>query len=192
MTMTRRAFLPLLLLVAGLQTAALGYIVVNRDQLLKHGREMVIQVQPLDPRDLFRGDYVILGYPMTQIDVAEGELPKGIEKGAPFYAVLKPGENDAWSVRTVSTGYPSDVSASEIVLRGRVQTTYPGAEGKGYTLNARYGIETYFVPEGEGKLIEKQVLEKSVKAIVAVGADGEAALKGLIIDGVRSEHPPIF
>jgi uncharacterized membrane-anchored protein len=153
---------------------------------------MVIQVQPLDPRDLFRGDYVILGYPITQLTLTEGELPKGIEKGATFYAVLKPGENDVWSVSRLSASYPSDVSAPDLVLRGRVQSVYAGAEGKGFTLNARYGIETYFVPEGEGKVIEKQVLEKTVKAIVAVGADGEAALKGLIIDGVRSEHPPIF
>lgn len=192
MNVSRRFFLPLLLLVAGLQTAALGYIVVNRDHLLKNGREMVIQVQPLDPRDLFRGDYVILGYPITQIAVAEGELPAGLEKGMTFYAVLKPSEGDNWTVARISTSYPADVSAPDIVLRGRVQTIYPGADGKGHTVNARYGIETYFVPEGEGKVIEKQVLEKSVKAIVAVGSDGEAALKGLIIDGVRSEHPPIF
>lgn len=192
MTISRRFFFPLLLLVAGLQTAALGYIVVNRDRLLKDGREVVIQVQPLDPRDLFRGDYVILGYPITQINVGEGELPKGIEKGAVIYAVLKPGENDVWSVSRVSASYPSDVSAPEIVLRGRVQSIYSGANGNGYAVSARYGIETYFVPEGEGRVIEKQVLEKTVKAILAVGADGEAAIKGLIIDGVRSEHPPIL
>ena len=192
MTITRRAFLPLLLLVAGLQTAALGYIVVNRDQLLKHGREMVIQVQPVDPRDLFRGDYVVLGYPITQISVAEGELPAGLERGATFYAVLKPGENDTWTVSKVSASYPAEVAAPEIVLRGRVQSIYKGADGKGHAINARYGIETYFVPEGEGKVIEKQVLEKTVKAILAVGSDGEAAIKGLIVDGVRSEHPPIF
>lgn len=192
MTITRRAFLPLLLLVAGLQTAALGYIVINRDSLLKNGREVVIQVQPLDPRDLFRGDYVILGYPISQINVAEGELPAGIEKGATFYAVLKPGENATWTVSRVAARYPEDAATPQIVLRGRVQSVYGGPEGKGFTLNARYGIETYFVPEGEGKVIEKQVLEKSVKAILAVGGDGEAALKGLLIDGVRSEHPPIL
>ena len=60
------------------------------------------------------------------------------------------------------------------------------------TIVARYGIETFYVPEGEGKVIEQQVLEKSVQAILAIGPGGEAAIKGLVIDGVRSEHPPIF
>jgi uncharacterized membrane-anchored protein len=192
MNVSRRVFLPLLLLVALLQTAALGYIVVNRDQLLKHGREIIMQVQPLDPRDLFRGDYVILGYPISQINVSESELPAGIVKGATFYAVLKPADNETWTVSRVASSYPADVTALEIVLRGRVQNVFTGAEGKGFAINARYGIETYFVPEGEGKVIEKQVLEKSVKAILAVGKDGETAIKGLVVDGVRSEHPPIF
>lgn len=192
MTISRRAFLPLFLLVAGLQTAALGYIVVGRDQLIKHGREIVMQVQPLDPRDLFRGDYVTLGYPITQINVAEGQLPEGVEKGSSFYAVLKKGENDAWSVARIAASYPKDAAADEAVIRGRVQNFYTGPEGKGYSLNARYGIETYFVAEGTGRKIEDEVREKAVKAILAIGSDGEAALKGLIVDNVRSDYPPIF
>lgn len=192
MTLTKRTMLPLFLLVAGLQTAALAYMVVGRDQLIKHGREVIMQVQPLDPRDLFRGDYVTLGYPITQINEKEAALPEGIERGGAFYAVLKKGENDAWSVARISAAYPKDTASDEVVIRGRAQTIYTGPEGKGYSLNARYGIETYFVAEGKGRKIEDEVREKAVKAIIALGSDGEAALKGLIVDNVRSEYPPIF
>lgn len=192
MTLTKRTILPLFLLVAGLQTAALAYMVIARDRLIKHGREVIMQVQPLDPRDLFRGDYVTLGYAITQINEKEAALPEGVEKGGAFYAVLKKGENDAWSVARVSAAYPKDTASDEVVIRGRVQSIYAGPEGKGYSLNARYGIETYFVAEGTGRKIEDEVREKAVKAILAIGSDGEAALKGLIVDNVRSDYPPIF
>lgn len=192
MTLTRRTILPLFLLVAALQTAALGYIVVGRDRLIKNGREIVMQVQPLDPRDLFRGDYVTLGYPITQFNIAGEQLPDGVERGGAFYAVLRKGENDAWSVARVAASYPKDAAADEAVIRGRVQNVYTGPEGKGYTLNGRYGIETYFVEEGKGRKIEEGVREHTVKAILAVGSDGEAALKGLIVDDVRTDYPPIF
>lgn len=190
--MMRRAFIPLVVLVAGLQTAALAYIVVGRDRLLKHGREVIMQVQPLDPRDIFRGDYVTLGYPISQINVADGQLPDGIEKGGAFFAVLSKGADDAWSVARIAASYPTDAGPDDLVVRGRVQSIYTGPDGKGYAINARYGIETYFVAEGTGKKIEEEVRERSVKAIVAVGSDGEAALKGLIIDGQRTDYPPIF
>lgn len=196
-SLSRRAFWVLVVLVAAAQTAALAYVVVGRDRLLKHGREIVIPVQPLDPRDLFRGDYVTLGYPITQISnvaggAAPGQPPPGIARGDTFYAVLKPADGETWTVARVSASFPSDVAPEEVVLRGRVRQIYAGAAGEGPSIVARYGIETYFVPEGEGKVLEKQVLERSIKAILAVGSNGEAALKGLIVDGERREHPPIF
>lgn len=182
----------LLALVAGLQTAALSAIVVNRDRLLKQGREIVMAVQPLDPRDIFRGDYVTLGYPITQFTLPDAPTPEGLQRGEAVYVVLKKGEKNAWTVSRAATSFPKDVTGDDVVIRGRVQSVYSGPEGKGVTVNARYGIETYFVPEGTGRKIEDEVRERTVEAILAVGADGEAALKGLIIDNVRTDQPPIF
>jgi uncharacterized membrane-anchored protein len=56
----------------------------------------------------------------------------------------------------------------------------------------RYGIETYFVPEGTGRALESQVREHKIDAILAVGSDGTAALKGLVIDGERHVDPPLL
>ena len=52
---------------AALQTAAIGWIVWDRISLLKNGREIVLPIIPVDPRSLFRGDYVILDYPVTAV-----------------------------------------------------------------------------------------------------------------------------
>jgi uncharacterized membrane-anchored protein len=84
------------------------------------------------------------------------------------------------------------VAPADIVLKGRVDRIWGARTDSGGTINMRYGIETYFVPEGTGRAIESQVREHKIDAIVAVGPDGSAALKGLVIDGERHVAPPLL
>ncbi|MEQ1719038.1 MAG: GDYXXLXY domain-containing protein [Hyphomicrobium sp.] len=195
MSTSKRTFLALLALVAGLQTAALAYIVVDRDRLLKSGIEIILPVTPLDPRDIFRGDYVTLGNPLSAIgSIAaklDPKLPDGIVKGGPVYVTIA-SENDTWAVRAVSPVYPAEVPSGTVVLKGRVKQIYNAGSEPGYSLSVRYGIETYFVPEGTGMALEAQVRDNAIKAILAVGPGGTAAIKGLIVDGQRHEAPAIF
>ena len=51
-----------LLVVAALQSLVLLWMVWDRVSLLANGREIKAAVVPVDPRDVFRGDYVTLGY----------------------------------------------------------------------------------------------------------------------------------
>ena len=84
------------------------------------------------------------------------------------------------------------VDPANVVLKGRVDTVWPGAEGKPPNGRIRYGIESYFVPEGTGKEIESAVRDKKVRAVLAVGADGTAAIKALEVDGKRiHEQAPL-
>jgi hypothetical protein len=48
------------------------------------------------------------------------------------------------------------------------------------------------VPEGQGLELEKQVREKRIVAVLAVGGDGKVALKGLEADGVRIAEEPLL
>jgi hypothetical protein len=43
-----------------------------------------------------------------------------------------------------------------------------------------YGIESYFVPEGSGHIIEEA---RNVKVRVAIDSSGNAVIKGLLVDG---------
>ena len=98
----RRLFALALLAVAVIQTAALLYIVIGRDQLLKTGREVVMQVIPVDPRDIFRGDYVVLGTPLSLLTFGDGklgDLPQGLERGDIVYVVAAPGPDGVWQAR---------------------------------------------------------------------------------------------
>ena len=55
------------ILVCLFQTGAIAALIVNRAMLLTQGREIVLSVMPVDPRDLLRGDYVRLGYTISQV-----------------------------------------------------------------------------------------------------------------------------
>ena len=56
-----------LLLVAALWLAILGGMVAINEHTLRTGREIVLKTVPVDPRDLFRGDYVTLRYDISRL-----------------------------------------------------------------------------------------------------------------------------
>lgn len=202
MIMTRsKAWLWGLIALAGtVQTAALAKIVIDRQSLLTKGREIIIKTVPVDPRDLFRGDYVILGYNFNPVDSAKLKDPasaENIAKGSQAYLTIAEEAGHVWTAVRLTASYPETVAPNEAVLKGLVEHRWTSpaaqmAEPKGTTLTLRYGIESYFVPEGTGRLLEQMVRDEAVETIVAVGADGTAAIKGLIVKGERREDPPLY
>jgi len=60
MTATRKVRLALAILALA-QTGVLAAMVIDRVRLLTSGREITLPIVPVDPRDLFRGEYVRLG-----------------------------------------------------------------------------------------------------------------------------------
>jgi uncharacterized membrane-anchored protein len=57
-------------------------------------------------------------------------------------------------------------------------------------VDVRYGLESYFVPQGEGKKIE--TTEKArLEVVAAIAPSGQAAIKRLLIDGLPVyDEPP--
>ena len=170
------------LIVAGAQSAFLAGMVIDRALLIQQGRELTLDVHPVDPRSLFRGDYVILNYgPISRpgSSLLE-ERPRGTQS---MFVTLRRG-GEGWQPTAVSEHYPADVEDDDVVLRG--QLPRPNAR------QVRYGIESYFVPEGEGKRLEKLIGKGQLKVIVAVGASGRAAIKGLVVEGRRIYDEPLI
>lgn len=177
-------------IVALLQTVALASMVYGRVTLLRDGREIVAEVIPVDPRDIFRGDYVILGYGFGR---AEIPVPADTVQGDTVYVTLKPGaEPGQWEVVSASAAYPSEgMGAETVVLKGIVSYVSGSAvAGELPKAAVRYGIESYFVPEGTGRELENQVREKKISVVLAVGRSGDVAIKALVIDGKRVAEQP--
>ncbi|SFV33004.1 GDYXXLXY domain-containing protein [Hyphomicrobium facile] len=193
---TKRTLIwPLLGAVALAQSAALFDMVYARDRLLKTGREITLAVRPLDPRDIFRGDYVTLGYDISTLKKSSTETDpdfNGVSPGSVAYVTLKGAPGGDWTVTHVGSRYPSEVASDEVVLKGRVKYVWNAGNDPEMTIQVRYGIENYFVPEGTGRALEDKVRSHKIEAVVAVAADGTAALKGLIVDGERHEDPPLL
>jgi uncharacterized membrane-anchored protein len=180
-----------LAVVALAQTGVLAAMVIDRTSLLSSGRQIVLPIVPVDPRDLFRGEYVRLGYEVGRVPVRllDGPAPRPNQA---FYVVLEKSAEGTWAPVKVSRSWPNETSPDRIVLKARSAYSWPSTAAPTAIHLARYGIESYFVPEGEGKRLEKLALEKRMAALVAVDRKGNAAIKGLIIDGQLQYEEPLF
>jgi uncharacterized membrane-anchored protein len=171
--------------------------VVQRAGILRNGQEARLEGVPVDPRALFRGDYVVLTYRIGTVDLPRGVTTLFTPGQQVFVTLRADGSNKSKAV-AISAERPA-VSGTDIVIAGVVkfpstcQLNEAGVSDCKLGSNAvgvRYGLESYFVPEGEGKKIEltpKALLE----VVAAIAPSGQAAIKRLLIDGkpVYDEPP---
>lgn len=189
MSTSRKALLALAA-VALAQTAVLAYMVIDRVQLLRSGREIVLPIVPVDPRDFFRGEYVRLDYPVAQVPLAPADgVP--VKRNETLYVVLEKAGEDDWRPVEVGRTLRREDNPSRIVLKARslwgapVQMPWRGA-------TVRYGIESYFVRQGDGPKLEALARDRKLAVLVAVDKAGTAAIKGLIIDGKLQYEEPLL
>lgn len=195
MTFPKRSLWLSIAAVVAAEAGFLVWMVADRVSLLKSGREITLKVVPVDPRDIFRGDYVVLGYDLTsvtRVTARDGALPKTINSGAMAYVTITPDAEKGWVAAAISDAFPKEVRPSDAVLRGYVTGVSGDETSDSRTVRVRYGIESYFVPEGEGLEIEKQVRDKKIEALVAVDGSGNSALKALMVDGQRIHEQPVL
>jgi uncharacterized membrane-anchored protein len=176
-------------LVAVLQTLVLGWMIFERASLLASGREIVLDVVPVDPRSLFQGDYVVLGYDMSRISVPPGA---NFERGSLIYVTLQKAADGKFTVAGASQTPPTTTGPDQVVVKGQVQYVVASTDQAPAQANVQYGIETYFVPEGTGRELEKLVGERKLSAVIAVDTGGNAAIKGLMADGKPIYEEPLL
>jgi uncharacterized membrane-anchored protein len=184
--MTTRKTLLALATVALAQTAVLAYMVVDRVLLVRSGREIVLPIVPVDPRDLFRGEYVQLSYGISRVPMAlaDGSLSRRNE--VLYVVVEKKAGDEAWQVVAASRSFPGGLNAEQFVLKGR--SLFENAT----IATVHYGIESYFVPQGEGPRLEALARNRKLAALVAVDKAGNAAIKGIIIDSKLQYEEPLL
>ena len=176
--------------VALIQTGVLGHMIESRASILRHGREVILLTEPVDPRDLMRGDYVILGYPISRIahTVIQGTPPPsdGVQS---VQVVLVPGENGRYVFSRASWQPIADLKPEEVVLVGTTPDNfYIGT----VMVPLTFGIERFYVPEGEGKPIEEGVGERRVDVVLAVNDAGKAQVRALRLDGQSLYEEPLY
>ncbi|OGW79748.1 MAG: hypothetical protein A3G33_01715 [Omnitrophica bacterium RIFCSPLOWO2_12_FULL_44_17] len=152
-----------------------GGVWASHEYELSHGREIVLKTIPVDPIDFFRGEYVNLRYDISSLDrklmpMFYGQSFPRMSRDAKIYAKLIE-KDGVWN----SEGFVFERPKDGVYLRGRV-SLYGTPQ-----LRVNYGIESYFVPEGEAKKYEAAQNQKRLYAVINVTSKGVGKLKHLEI-----------
>lgn len=187
-----RPFAAVALAMALLQTAILGYMIEGRAGILRSGTEVLLKTAPVDPRDLLRGDYVILTYDVSTISTTSiiGQKPEAGD-AARLHVRLKPGADGFWTVSEASFD-PLPVEDGSVVLLSQPVTIYDWEWQNAGNLTVSYGIERFYVPEGEGRPIEDGRNEGRVSVAARVSEDGQAQIRALMLDGEPLYEEPLY
>ena len=120
----------------------LGYFnwsVYQKEQTLKDGQLVLLQLAPVDPRSLMQGDYMRLNYKEASSDLLDEQT------GTRGYAILRTDSNQVGEiVRLQNTLEP--INDNELVIKYKI-------------INRRLfvGAESFFFEEGQDTLYQKAV-----------------------------------
>lgn len=177
-----------LFFIALFQTLALLVMVGVKQYTLDTGISVVLETKPVDPRSLFSGDYVRLNYAISNLRYDQVGGDRDFSPHDAAYVVLQPGK-PYWTPVSVHHALPR-LAPGQVVIRGEVE--YEGhslwnaqthaSDNVGY-LAVRYGIENYYVPEGEGRKLERPPADAKVSLRVAVDGAGNAGIQAVLVNG---------
>ncbi len=190
-----------------LELCFLGAMVLRQELLLNSKTTVLLRCIPVDPRSLFSGDYVALKYDISSLEPDNEGMPlKDLDghhykKNDNVYVLLKEGDKEG---EHYAFAYVSNMDTAQkhlpdgaVIIRGTVSKAfYPNGDQKqqnGSVLEVRYGVESYFVPEREGKRIEDAIESRFAAGVgagqsevlveLALNNKGISAIKRLFING---------
>lgn len=171
-----------LILAILFQLAALTWIAAQREWVVQTGETVYIRTAPIDPRDIFRGDFVRLDYEtstFSKAQVRDGLLTGEVDRGDSVYVPVVPDQRGL-----IQPLYATDIRPDNgLFLRGTVINRFYGNNHHWDTLEVKYGIEQYFVEQGKGLEIEEQrgtrtELQVPLEMELALGQNGTAIITG--------------
>ncbi|WP_298440341.1 GDYXXLXY domain-containing protein [uncultured Ferrimonas sp.] len=149
--------LQLLIIVAALLLAQLPLLT---------GTEIRLAAQPVDPRSLLRGNYVILDYPQLRPSTEQLQQAQ-LRPSQPFYIRLEANADGLYQFAGLSPMPPSN----GLYLRGRVPNPISSRR-------IRYGIEALFLPKQQALATEAKLRDGAIVR-VRVDSRGQARLVAL-------------
>jgi hypothetical protein len=170
------------------------WILVPPALLARTGTTAYLETEKMDPRALFRGDYVILGYRQAQGIVPAEMAAQAARERRPVYVTFTTDR----PARFVAVGLERPAPAEgRVCIAGRPRISSPPRPPRPATSGPGAGPRTqpppgeplpvavdfpaiaqYFVPEGEGRALEEQRGE-DLLARLAVNDRCQAVLLGL-------------
>lgn len=162
---------------------------------LSRGEEITLETMPIDPNDLFRGEYISLRYEISQAD--EEVLSKELidhflinDHGLRVYVSLQKNKDGYFDLKHVSIDKPKEGIYLKGILhqyRQYQEYTFDGSiENEKefyknhiptfkYVYEINYNLDKFFVPESSGVEFEKAAEKGNLLAKVKV-SNGNAIL----------------
>jgi|Deesub1362A_J573_1020465.scaffolds.fasta_scaffold02366_8 uncharacterized membrane-anchored protein len=155
-----------LILVTLLILGAVNVRVYQREELARSGRQVFLELVPVDPRSLFQGDYIQMRYALSA-DLADLQLPP---KGLLLLTL------DAANVAQRAELYQPGSPLGENQVLVRYQWGW---------LGPRIGPDSFFIQEGHARIYRDARF-----AELRVSPDGDTLLVGLRDELLRPLGPP--
>jgi len=89
-----------------LQVVLLAGIIGYRQYWIESNERILLESLPVDPRDIFRGDYVTLSYDLSNIDLDKLGVNETFKRNDTIYATLKKTESGTYKLDSVSKFVP--------------------------------------------------------------------------------------
>ncbi len=158
--------------ILGLQTAWILGTSFVQERTLAAGTVVLLETRPVDPRDLLRGDYVILGYKIGRLPASIFSPPIAgkLAPGQTVHVALEP-RGEFYEATQAST-QPIKSSGDSVVIKGTVEQGWNSNE-----VWIAYGLERFYVPEGTGNPTGKLTVR------AAIAKSGKASIKEVLVNG---------
>ena len=125
------------------------------------GTTVILKTQPIDPFDVFRGQYMTINYEISRLD-----LPSEAKDGDAIYVSLKEGDDKIWHADKVRLSKPE----SGVFIKGTAKHSWRG-------LSVEYGIEQYFFERNA------EVPWRNLQIKAKIDSSGQARIVELLQDG---------
>ena len=138
---------------------AVNLSIAEKEAILKDGRQVLLELRPVDPRSLIQGDYMRLAYAdkaFPDQDPAEKMPLRGT-------VILKLDENGVATFLRADDG--AALEAGQVRLRYKLLVD---------VRRLRYGAESFFFQEGDAALYDA-----ARYGVLRAGEDGSSVLVGL-------------
>ena len=135
--------------------------IFTNEYTLQTGEEVFLKIIPVDPRDILRGDYIILRYEIQENEkIKKFIVDKNLSNGDEIYLILEKDKNKNGYLKTISLIKPKN----KLFIKAEIKNKN----------DIYFGIDKYFVPEKKGR-----INQENLKVLVSVDKYGYVKIKNL-------------
>ncbi|HEY8173614.1 MAG TPA: GDYXXLXY domain-containing protein [Dehalococcoidia bacterium] len=167
-------------IVVAVQLAVLFSVIAFKQYTVWTGETVLLKVQPVDPRDPFRGDYTTVRYEISNLSSELVYRDGGGIDGSAFIE-LREGDDGYWRAVAVHDNRERDFDDS-VIVKGKPDYSRFNRD----TISFVYGIEELFIPEGSGNQLPFGP-DHTIAVAIKVDRFGNAIPRYFVVDGERLE-----